>query len=57
MYGKQQLMLLRLKAMLFRRGFAEMKELPDLPAELGQVAVLLRERDRSPLFISYYDVL
>jgi hypothetical protein len=50
------LMLLRLKAMLFRRGFAEMKELPDLPAELGQVPVL-PGRDRSPLFISYYDVL
>ena len=40
MYRKQQLMLLRLKAMLFRRGFAEMKELPDLSAELGQVPVL-----------------
>ena len=35
MYGKQQLMLLRLNAMLFRRGFAEMKELADLSAELG----------------------
>jgi hypothetical protein len=40
MYRKQQLMLLRLEAMLFRRGFAEMKELADLPAELGQVPVL-----------------
>jgi hypothetical protein len=42
MYGEQQLMLLRFKPMLFRRGFAEMKELPDLPAEFGQVPVLLR---------------
>ena len=40
MYRKQQLMLLGFKAMFFRRGFAEMKELPDLPAEFGQIPIL-----------------
>ena len=39
--GKQQLMLLRLDVMLLCRGFTEMKELPDLPSELSQIAVLI----------------
>jgi hypothetical protein len=39
--GKQQLMLLRLDVMLLCRGFTEMKELPDLPPELSQIAVLI----------------
>ncbi|HLJ45173.1 MAG TPA: hypothetical protein VKU01_04160 [Bryobacteraceae bacterium] len=34
-YGKQELMLLRLKAMLFGSRFAEMKESANLPAKLG----------------------
>ena len=38
---QQQLMLLSLDPMLFRRGLAEMKKLPDLPPELGQVVVLI----------------
>ena len=40
-HRQQQLMLLRLDAVFFRGRFAEMKEPPDLPPELGQVAVLL----------------
>jgi len=39
--GKQQLMLLRLDVMLLCGGFTEMKELPDLPPELSQIAVLI----------------
>ena len=39
--GQQQLMLLRLDVMLLGDGFAEMQELPDLPPELGQIAVLV----------------
>ena len=39
--GKQQLMLLRLDVILLCRGFTEMKELPDLPPELSQIAVLI----------------
>ena len=39
--GKQQLMLLRLYVMLPCRGFAKVKEVPDLPPELGQIAVLI----------------
>ena len=35
-------MLLRLDAVLFGRGFTEMKELPDLPPELSQIAVLIK---------------
>jgi hypothetical protein len=41
LHGKQQLMLLRLDVMLLCGGFTEMKELPDLPPELGQIAVLI----------------
>ena len=37
-------MLLRLDVMLFSRGFTEMKELPNLPPELSQVAVLIRRK-------------
>jgi hypothetical protein len=40
LHGQQQLMLLRLDAMLPGRGFTEMEELPDLAAELGQIVVL-----------------
>ena len=39
--GKQQLMLLRLDVILLCRGFIEMKELPNLPPELSQIAVLI----------------
>ena len=42
--GKHQLMLLRLDAVLLGRGFTEMQELPDLPPELGQIAVLIRRK-------------
>ena len=41
LHGEQQLMLMRLDVMLLRGSFAEMKELPDLPPELGQIAVLI----------------
>ena len=57
MYRKQQLMLPGLKAMLFRRGFAEMKEVPDSACGTRPGPGIARERDPSPLFISYYDVL
>ena len=40
-HGKQQLMLLRLDAVFLCSGFAEMEEPPDLPAELGQIAILV----------------
>ena len=40
-HGEQQLMLLRLDAVFFRGRFTEMKELPDLAAELGQIAIFL----------------
>jgi hypothetical protein len=39
-HGKQQLMLPRLNAVFLRGSFAEMEEPPDLPAELGQIAIL-----------------
>lgn len=39
--GKQQLVLLRLDAILFCVGFAEMKEPANLPPEFGQIAVLV----------------
>jgi hypothetical protein len=35
-------MLVRLDVVLLCRGFTEMKELSDLPPELGQIAVLIR---------------
>ena len=38
-YGKQQLMLLRLNAVFLRGSFAEIEEPPDLPAERGQIAM------------------
>lgn len=38
---KQELVLLRLDAVVFRRGFAEMKKAPDLPAEFGKIAILI----------------
>src|SRR5438874_2143814 len=38
---EQQLMLLRLDLMLLRGGFTEMEETPDLPPELGEIAVLI----------------
>ena len=38
--NQQELMLLRLNSMFPRRSLAEEKELPDLPAELGQIAIL-----------------
>ena len=41
LHRKQQLMLLRLDAVFPRGGFAEMKELPDLPPELGEIAILI----------------
>lgn len=37
-------MLLRLNVMLLCRGFTEMKELPNLPPELSQIAVLVRRK-------------
>lgn len=50
-------MLLRLDAVVFGGRFAEVNELPDLPAKLGEIAVLVRERSLSPLtFISYNDI-
>ena len=42
LHGEQQLMLLRFDAEFFRGRFAEMQELPDLPAKLGQIPVLIR---------------
>src|SRR5579872_4465303 len=39
--GQKELMLLRLNAVFFGSGLAEMKKSPDLPAEFGQVTVLL----------------
>jgi hypothetical protein len=39
--GKQQLMLLRLYVMLPCRDVAKVKELPDLPPEVGQITVLI----------------
>jgi hypothetical protein len=44
MHGKQQLMLLRLNAVFLRGSFAEMEEPPDLPAELGQIAILVESQ-------------
>ncbi len=41
LHGKQQLMLLRLDSVLFCRCLAEMKELPNLAPEFGQVPVLV----------------
>ena len=41
LHSQQQLMLMRLDAMLLRRGLTEVKKLPDLPAELGQIAILI----------------
>jgi len=38
---EQQLVLLRFDVVFFRKSFAEMKELPDLTPELGQIAVLI----------------
>jgi hypothetical protein len=38
---QQKLMLLRLHPMLFGCRFAEVKELPDPPAEFGQIPVLI----------------
>jgi len=38
--GKQQLVLLNFNSVFFRRGLAEMKESPDLSAELGQIGIL-----------------
>ena len=40
LHRQQQLMLLWLDAVLFCSEFAEVKELSDLPPELGQIAVL-----------------
>ena len=47
-------MLLRLDAIFFGGGFAEVNELSDLPAKLGEIAVLVRGKIKlSPLtFIS-----
>ena len=57
MHGQQQLMLLRFDAVFFRGGFAEMEELPDLPPELGQIAVLLSRKILcASIFISYHDI-
>jgi len=39
--GKQQLMLLRLDAMLFRGCFAEIQEASNLPAKFGEISVSL----------------
>ncbi len=41
MQRKQQLVLLRLDAVLPGGGFAEMEKPPNLPAEFGQIAVLI----------------
>jgi len=41
---EQQLMLLRLNTMLLCGCFAEVQELPDLPPELGQIAILGRRK-------------
>jgi hypothetical protein len=41
LHGQQELMLLRLDAMLLRGSFTEMQKLPDLAAELGEIAVLI----------------
>ncbi len=40
MYRQQELMLLRLDAVFLGGGFAEVEKSPDLPAELGEFAVL-----------------
>ncbi len=40
-YGKQQLVLLRLDLVLSCDRFAGMEELPDLAAELGQILILI----------------
>ena len=40
-HRQQQLMLLRLDAVFFGGGLAEVEKAPDLPAELGQIAVLI----------------
>ena len=40
-HGKQQLMLLSLNAVFLRRQLAEIEESPDLPAEFGQIAILI----------------
>ena len=44
MNRQQQLMLLRLKAMLFGGELAETEESPDLSPELSQVTVLLESK-------------
>lgn len=41
LHGEQELVLLRLNAVFFRRRLAEMKKAPDLPSELGQIPVLI----------------
>jgi hypothetical protein len=41
LHGEQELVLLRLDAMLLRGVFAEMEKSPDLAAEFGELAVLL----------------
>jgi hypothetical protein len=41
LHREQQLMLLRFDPVVFSSGFAEMNELPDLPAKLGEIAVLV----------------
>jgi hypothetical protein len=38
---EQQLVLMRFDVLFFSHSFAEMKELPDLTPELGQIAVLI----------------
>jgi hypothetical protein len=38
--SQQELVLLRLDAMCFRRRVAEMEKSPDLPSELGWIAIL-----------------
>ena len=48
LHGKQQLMLLRFDSMFFRSRLAEMKESPDLPAELRQIAILILGLSRPP---------
>ena len=47
--GRQaELVLLGLDAVFFRGGLAEMKELPDLPAKFGQIAIAI-QRQVAPL--------
>jgi len=41
---QQELVLMRLDAVLFRRGLAEMNKLTDLPPEFGQIPVLIVEK-------------